>query len=284
MCYTPFYRKDDPTTPLPCGRCERCSKRRVSAWSFRLMKQFEQSYSAYFITLTYASPPMTRNGFMTLVKKDVQDWMMRLREHDRDHGDRKIRYYMVGEYGSIGDRPHYHAIVFDINCPAIKLGEQAGKAYYHIQSIADSWKLGTTFIGAVADASVGYTLKYVSKPHRIPVHNRDDRQKEFSLMSKKMGLNYLSPAVIQWHKDNLYERMFVPLKDGKKIAMPRYYKDKLYSDIERSRILAHAKKDLAKKDKEQRDKDGDRHEELKHARAKQAIRRQTLTSKKNDKL
>lgn len=32
--------------------------------------------------------------------------------------------------------------------------------------------------------------------------------------------------------------MYLPIEDGKKIAMPRYYKDKIYNETERKR-LAH---------------------------------------------
>jgi len=33
----------------------------------------------------------------------------------------------------------------------------------------------------------------------------------------------------KWHKSDLENRMYVNLEDGKKIAMPRYYKDKIYT-------------------------------------------------------
>lgn len=39
--------------------------------------------------------------------------------------------------------------------------------------------------------------------------------------------------IVEWHKADLDNRMYLPIEDGKKIAMPRYYKLKLYSDEER---------------------------------------------------
>jgi len=68
--------------PFPCGKCPACVRRRVSGWAFRLNKQSEQSNSAHFVTLTYNDEHIkkTKNGFETLVKKDVQDFFKRLRK------------------------------------------------------------------------------------------------------------------------------------------------------------------------------------------------------------
>jgi hypothetical protein len=57
-------------------------------------------------------------------------------------------------------------------------------------------------------------------------------------MSKGIGQNYLESqrGFIQWHKNDLENRMYVNIPDGKKAGMPRYFKDKLYSDQEREKI------------------------------------------------
>lgn len=47
--------------------------------------------------------------------------------------------------------------------------------------------------------------------------------------------------MVQWHKADLENRMYIPIEAGKKIAMPRYFKDKIYGDIERARIAAAQK-------------------------------------------
>ena len=36
-------------------------------------------------------------------------------------------------------------------------------------------------------------------------------------MSKGLGANYLTPQMVKWHKSDLTNRMFVPLKDGKRL-------------------------------------------------------------------
>ncbi len=219
-CIAPWQKQHEgETLDLPCGKCYECRQNRVNGWSFRLSKELEQSTTAFFITLTYEIPPMTKNGFMTIDKTHVQKFFKRLRKkHDETKG--KIKYYAVGEYGSETNRPHYHIILFNSD----------------IDSISNAWKLGHVHSGEVNESSVRYTLKYVCKPTKIPMHQRDDRKKEFSLMSKRMGSNYMTETMIKWHRKDLLNRMYVPLKGGYKIAMPRYYKDKIYDEYERNII------------------------------------------------
>ena len=214
--------------PVPCSKCPPCKKRRTSGWSFRLVKEGERSHSALFVTLTYNTEvvPITQNGFMNLDKADVQKFMKRLRKLS----NAKIKYYVCGEYGTKRMRPHYHLIIFNADKEKV---EQAWTL--------DRRPLGQIYIGDVNEASIGYTLKYMTKKGKIPMHQNDDRQKEFSLMSKGIGTNYLTDNMIKWHKSNIEERMYCNIKGNKKIAMPRYYKDKIYSEFDKIRISNHIK-------------------------------------------
>lgn len=179
-CIKPFQvKQDDKVIPVPCGKCYECFARRISGWSFRLMQQDKHSLTSHFITLTYDTKhiPISPNGFLNLERRALQLFFKRLRKlHSNLYKElrvpnqqrRPIKYYAVGEYGSLRKRPHYHIIIFDC----------------FIELIAKAWKFGEVHYGTVSEASVGYTLKYMSKPSKIPEHQRDDRQKEFSLMSK----------------------------------------------------------------------------------------------------
>lgn len=207
--------------PVPCGRCAKCLKRRASGWSFRLMQQEKISQSAHFITLTYDTRHVhiTKAGFMDLNKRDVQLFFKSLRKKsDRDLCKLyPIKYYAVGEYGTRTNRPHYHIILFNAE----------------LKLIQSAWTLGQVHYGQVTGASVGYCLKYMQKPKRIPMHRNDDRTPEFGLFSKGLGANYLTPAMVKWHKDDLENRMYCNIEGNKKIAMPRYIKNKLYNETER---------------------------------------------------
>lgn len=243
-CYTPFQKKDGDI--VPCGKCENCGKRKVSSWSFRLMQEDRVSETSYFITLTYDTKyvPITPKGYMSLGERetvlsgkpekarDLQLFFKRLRKANK-HTGRDIKYYAVGEYGEKSFRPHYHIILFNVE----------------IHTVEPSWGMGDVHYGYVSQASVGYTLKYISKARRIPLHKNDDRVPEFSIMSKGLGASYLNAKFYKWHHADPLNRMYCDLKDGKKISMPRYYKLKLYSDELRKEIgEATRKKMLLKKD------------------------------------
>jgi hypothetical protein len=62
----------------------------------------------------------------------------------------------------------------------------------------------------------------------------DDRLAEFSLMSKKMGLSYLTDKMIKYFKDR---KIFVIQgPGGELISMPRYYKQKIFTPTELSEM------------------------------------------------
>lgn len=177
MCLLPIKIKNNlgDEVEVPCSKCPKCRARRISSWSFRLMQEDKVSESAHFITLTYGNThvPITNRGFMSLAKDDVQKFFKRLRkQQDKLYPDAKpIRYYLAGEYGDKRKRPHYHAIMFNAK----------------LELIQPAWQKGEVYYGTVSEASVGYTMKYISKPSQIPMHKNDDRLKEFALMSKGLG-------------------------------------------------------------------------------------------------
>lgn len=250
-------KKTGKLETVPCGKCAKCRARRTSAWSFRLLQEDKVSSSAYFITLTYDVDhvPITRNRFMGLQKKDVQLFLKRLREaHKRAELHDSLKYYGVGEYGGRGYRPHYHIIMFNaelevlvgkMDADAIRRGELQldGKTPYK----CPSWQLGHITLGAVSAASVGYTLKYISKVSKIPMHRNDDRAPEFSLQSKFLGISYLNTEMAQWHKADINNRMYCNLEGGQKCTMPRYYKLKLYTEEERKVAGEHTRENMKKR-------------------------------------
>lgn len=195
---------------VPCGKCPKCKQRRANAWIFRLLQQEKNHRSSLFVTLTYSpeTVPISKRGFMTLCKRDFQLFMKRLRKAT---GIKTIKYYACGEYGTDTWRPHYHAIMFDVTK----------------DQIAKAWPNGHIHIGQVTGASIGYTTKYICKDKRVPVHSNDDRVPEFSLMSKNLGKNYLTPQMVNWHRSN--KASFVIVDGGFKQPLPRYYRDFIFT-------------------------------------------------------
>lgn len=218
-CLTPFmvrnpkFKGSDLFIPVPCGKCPACLARRTSAWSFRLVQHDKIARSSQFVTLTYENAPMSPNGFMTLVKADFQLFMKRLRMLQFGNSRSDIRYYCAGEYGGRTMRPHFHVILFNADRELVQR----------------AWPHGFVHFGNVSAASVGYTAKYINKGKTIPIHGRDDRLPECSMMSKGLGANYMTSQMVAYHKADI-SRAFVTLEGGVKASMPRYYRDKIFSD------------------------------------------------------
>jgi hypothetical protein len=221
-CYAPIHIKNDGANyQVPCGKCPKCIRRRINGWVFRLKEEEKNCFSSYFLTLTYApkTVPITKNGQQTLDKRDHQLFLKRLRKFQKN----KIKYYMCGEYGGKTMRPHYHYIIFNADQ----------------KNIEKAWNKGITHYGEANIATATYTLNYLDKELKIPVYKGDKRQKEFSCMSKGLGLSYLTENIVNWHKRDLKHRMYLNMEGNKKIAMPKYYKEKLYDWKEKAILKEH---------------------------------------------
>lgn len=186
-CISPVTILDANRVPMavPCNKCHECRLSRVRAWCFRIQKERIHHLNAFFCLFTYEVTPKSPNGLPTLVKRDFQLFMKRLRKlQGKDGYD--IRYYAVGEYGTKTRRPHYHAIIMG-GCDERQIKQAwenyEGNGWCNPQPLYDT--------GATA-----YILKYIDKGRSVPMFEKDDRTPEFSLMSKRMGSRYLTPEVV----------------------------------------------------------------------------------------
>jgi cell division protein FtsL len=194
------------------------------------MQEMKVSTKTEFVTLTYQTRYLSfsPSGRRTLVKKDLQQFFKRLRiNQERAGNNSKITYYAAGEYGGKLKRPHYHLIIFN-----------AEK-----QHIAKAWQINGEPIGRVhfgkqiSSQAIAYTCKYINKTPSRNWHHSDDRQKEFSLMSKGIGQNYLTPQMVRWHKQN--DVTYCVEEGGVRVSIPRYYKEKIWNPEEREIISAN---------------------------------------------
>ncbi len=234
MCKTPntinLNQKLQKTVNVPCGKCHHCLQKRRGQWAFRLQQELKTAHTASFITLTYDEDqiPRTECGWPTLEPKDLQNFWKRLRKYTAYHHQHKIKYLAVGEYGTQTKRPHYHAITFNLPQHLLK----------NATKLPEIWNKGLTHIGDANDKSILYTLSYLtagnreSKKQIIERTQRGiDHYPEFQRQSQGIGTNYLTPQQIQFQKNNL--NPYIIAEDGKKMSMPRYYKDKIFNKTEK---------------------------------------------------
>lgn len=214
---------DFSSVKVPCGKCYECRKKRIDDWCFRLRAEEFSSPTAHFVTLTYNPEhvPISPNGFMTLSKSDVQNFHKRLRKLS------SFKYFTAGEYGGRTTRPHYHGIYFGV----------LDSSYFGNAWSLGGEPLGNVHIGTVTSRSIGYCLKYIHKRQFRKMFARDDRQFEFSLKSNGLGLSFMTPAMKRYLVDNLDN--FSTSKDGFKIGVPRYFKEKFFTSAQSKMITYH---------------------------------------------
>lgn len=217
QCLSPIEVKDKlgKFRVVPCGRCPVCLDNKRNQWFIRMKKEIEYNiYPPKFVTLTYAEEylPHDENGNQCVSRSDVQNFFKKLRKKTTQ----QIKYYLGSEYGPETLRPHYHFVLFNCTDENIDL------------KIIDSWDKGFVTISDVNDRRIMYVAKYINKKTIVP----ENFVPPFSFMSKGLGCQYFQDDKIKKFHHTDIERMFCVV-DGKKFTLPRYYKEKLYTQDER---------------------------------------------------
>lgn len=96
---------------IPCGKCIGCRLEKSKEWGLRGLLESKQWKNNCFVTLTYNEQNLKDKN---LVKKDIQDFLKRLRKQYKGAESRiwknveeyPIRYFYSGEYGPLNLRPH----------------------------------------------------------------------------------------------------------------------------------------------------------------------------------
>lgn len=225
---------------VPCGRCMACRLNYASMWAQRLMHEKQYHSKCVFATLTYNDENLPAGR--SLVKRDCQLFLKRLRKKFST----RLRFYLCGEYGEQGSRPHYHAILFGV-----------GKD--DREGIENAWGKGWVDLGHVEQESCNYVAKYVTKKLNGDREvDYGDRIPEFSLMSRRPGIG---GAYVSEFKEEIFNRGFMLVK-GRKAAVPKYYQSKVYDTDERK---ARRKFALDQLQKENHDLMVDKRKELGYA-------------------
>lgn len=201
--------------PVPCGRCIACRLTYAADWSVRLMDEKRYHAESVFTTLTYDDDHVPEGG--NLVKADAQKFVRSLRKITK----KKIRYFIGGEYGSKGNRPHYHAILFGVSKSD---GVSIDRAWRDERGNSK----GFTFNGTVTFDSCNYVAKYIMKKLKgasAEQYELAGVTPEFCLMSRRPGLG---ERFVKQFGQEMVNRGFVLVK-GSKVRIPRYYREKAFT-------------------------------------------------------
>jgi len=164
----------DSGIQVGCSQCWMCAETKVNDWTARATSESFFAKKTYSITLTYDDQVLERKDQLqhavTLVYKDVQDFIKRLRRKY------ECRYIVVGEYGSKRGRGHWHCIIFFKNdYPDVPQEKRIRWKY---------WKNGLTFFQQPDWKGFRYALKYILKDQK-----QEQSEKLFS-MSKKPPIGH----------------------------------------------------------------------------------------------
>lgn len=224
LCKNPFTfglhlaRKHNLPTgfTVPCGDCVPCRIAYARFWAVRCYFESLEYPLNLFITLTYDDANIPLDG--RLNTRDVQLFLKRYRKAVYP---RKIRYFLVGEYGDQTKRPHYHAIIFN-------------GGLYDTEIIKNAWSLGFVQAEVLRGFSgISYCCKYSLKSRRR-VSDSELRSRLFC--SRRPGIG---SCALDFFK-KIYDpslKMNSIMIEGRRYAIPPYYLRQFINDSDREEYM-----------------------------------------------
>ena len=179
--------KGRPEIEIPCGHCLGCRLDHAAMWATRISLEAKNWEKCCFITLTYNNPnlPINNKGFATLQKKDLQDFLKRLRYYEKGNEswthpltgkeENPIRYFACGEYGPKLGRPHYHLAIFNWepkDLEKYKMNKH-GDWSFKSKSLQKIWGKGFVVVEELNYNTASYIARYVQKKAGIEPIKRE---------------------------------------------------------------------------------------------------------------
>lgn len=217
--------------PAGCGKCMECKKQKAREWSVRLQEEIRTNKTDKFVTLTFSDEELTKleqeieglegydrdNAVATLaVRRFLERWRKKYKK--------SVRHWLVTEIGGQRtERIHLHGILWT--------GEEK-------ETIEKIWKYGKITIGDnkgksyVNEKTINYIVKYINKV--------DEKHKSYNskiLTSQGIGKAYIERSDAKKNKYNEIEtKETYTTRQGIKLALPIYYRNKLYTDEEKEKL------------------------------------------------
>lgn len=255
--------------PIGCGRCMECRKKKAREWQVRLLEDVRHNKNGKFVTLTFSNESITelakeithkktriKTGEKQYVDKNgklkskniykIIDCEIQIEGYETDNAIAKLavrkflerwrkkhktsaRHWLVTELGHEGtENIHMHGIIWtDENMEEI---EKHWKYGFVWKGKENAWG---EIINYVNEKTVNYLTKYV--------HKQDFDHSEYKpriLTSAGIGKGYLTRLD---SKNNSYRtdgttREYYKTRTGHKIALPPYWRNKIYTDEEREKL------------------------------------------------
>lgn len=199
-----------------CGDCIPCRINKRRLWAARIVLEAQLHEHSVFVTLTYDDGHLPSD--YSLQPRDLRLFLKRLR---KALAPLRVRFFAVGEYGDLSQRPHYHLVIFGIGLASSDLIDKA-------------WGKGFTYCGDVTEQSAMYVCGYTIKKMTSTDDSRlDGRYPEFSRMSNRPGIAAdavvpISQALLEVKPDLFEEDLPRVIRlGGGYFALGRYLRSKM---------------------------------------------------------
>ena len=206
-----------------CTRCIECRKQKARNWSVRLQEEIRNDQSGKFVTLSFSNEKLNEihnklktNATGYQLDNEIATYAIRhFLELWRKHHKKSVKHWLTTELGQTNtERIHIHGIIFT--------DESA--------EISKIWKYGNVFIGKTCnEKTINYIVKYL--------HKGDQQHKEYIPKlhtSAGIGANYIkrTDSNLNKYKTDQTKETYTT-RQGIKLALPIYYRNKIYSEEER---------------------------------------------------
>lgn len=271
----PVYDKRAMAIPYGCGNCMECRKQKAREWQLRLLEDIREHKNGIFITLTFSTESLKElceKYVQDLDGYERENYiatkaMELFRERWRKEYKVSPRHWTITELGHNGtEHIHLHGIIW--TPPIQELNWRTGKLLDITKAeIKRIWKYGFIWAGDyVNEKTVNYVIKYVCK--------QDFQHKKYKpivLSSPGIGEGYIqhekyyyceehvqmNPRTRKWFKVRVTKYIKGPpipgrwmenkfkegetneayrTRQGHKMAMPAYWRNKIYTDEEREML------------------------------------------------
>ena len=225
-----------------CGWCIECRKKIAAEWRIRLMEEYRAHKEAEFITLSFSPENIQKleedlkkakwRGIEgneidvnLLASYAIRMYMERLRKKYKIG----VRHWFITELGKKNsERIHLHGIMWR---PENTKKEEFKK------DIEKKWLYGNVYVGEyVSEKTINYIIKYITK-----VDDLHKGYKQRVITSKGIGKEYVYTIgkILNSFKGKDTNTKY-KTQTGINIELPRYYKDKLYTEEQRQELYKNA--------------------------------------------
>lgn len=207
-----------------CQKCMECMKKKSREWQVRLQEEIKTNKNGYFVTLTFSnesikelSKEIKTDGYERdneIATKAVRRFLERWRKKHK----KSVRHWLITELGHENtENIHLHGLIFTD----------------HKEDIAKIWQYGYIYTGEyVNEKTINYIIKYITKTDL-----KHGEYKAKILTTAGIGREYKnSENAIKNKYKELTTKEIYTCRNGSKIALPIYYRNKIYTEEEREKL------------------------------------------------